>query len=513
MRLFFGALIAASLAQYGAYAQQPPVRRNVPDHPLVADNIADPSVVVFRDTFYLYATTDVDAGLAKGGTPVVWRSADFVNWWFDGSLQIGNMDWSKPYSFTDAKGTQKTGYFRYWAPGKPVFRDNKYYLFPTIVTPDDKMGTYTVVSDRPEGPFRFTNGTGVYFQQPEKEAEQSKPVVPDIDGEPFIDDNGKAYMYWRRRFATALQDDLLSAKGETISIPTKLQGYSEGPGLFKRNGLYYYFYTLSGNASYCNGYMISDKSPLGPFTAPAGKNIFIQSDTATGVWGPGHGNVLHVAETINGGGRPSDDTNDYLFLYLEYGEGGTTRQVYANKMYFNADGTIQPVQVNKQGVGYYRRGKIKEEENRAQSATVTASSFRKERVVTTKIDADREGGENSFQGVKNISRTVTYAPDNAADGSNGTRWWAAEDDQRPWIQFDLGKTQKLDHCELYFVFPTYGHSWLLEKSTDGKHWTTCGEQTEKKICSPHVAGKIGKARYLRVTVKGGIPGVWECKIY
>ncbi|MDR6340819.1 beta-xylosidase [Filimonas zeae] len=502
MRVFFGALIAASFAQYGVFAQQKPITRNVPDHPLVADNIADPSVVRFRDTFYLYATTDVDAGLAKGGTPVVWRSADFVNWSFDGPLQLGNMDWSKPYTFTDVKGAQKTGYFRYWAPGKAVLKDNKYYLFPTIVTPDDKMGTYTVVADHPQGPFRFTNGTGVYFQQPEKEAEQSKPIVPDIDGEPFIDDDGKAYMYWRRRFATALENDLLTAQGETITIPTKLPGYSEGPGVFKRNGRYYYFYTLSGNASYCNGYMVSDKSPLGPFTIPAGKNIFIQSDTATGVWGPGHGNVLHVA-----------DKDDYLFLYLEYGEGGTTRQVYANKMLFNADGTIQPVKVHKQGVGSYRKCKYLPEDNKALSATITASSFKKERVVTTRIDADKEGGDSSFQGIKSISRTFTYAPDNAADNSNGTRWWAAAEDKEPWIQFDLGKVQKLKRCELYFVFPAYGHSWILEKSADGKSWTTCGEQPDLKICSPHVISTIGKARYLRVKIKGGTPGLWECKIY
>lgn len=513
MKLFFGALLAASFAHYGAYAQQKSAPRNVADHPLVADNIADPSVAVFRDTFYLYATTDVDAGLARGGTPVVWKSSDFINWSFNGPLQIGNMDWSKPYSYTDSKGAQKTGYFRYWAPGKPVLKNNQYYLFPTIVTPDDKMGTYTVVADRPEGPFRFTTGSGVYFQQPEKEAEQARPLVPDIDGEPFVDDDGKAYIYWRRRFAAAVQDNLLALQGDTISIPTKLQGYSEGPGLFKRNGLYYYFYTLSGHASYCNGYMMSDKSPLGPFTVPAGKSIFIQSDTATGVWGPGHGNVLHLGGQANGKQMLFHDMDDYLFLYLEYGEGGTTRQVYANKMYFNEDGTIKPMQVNKGGVMHFGRYRLREHTNKAVSATVTASSFRKDKVVTTKIDADREGGANSFQGVKNISRTFTYAPENAADASNGTRWWAAEEDKNPWIQFDMGRVQKLSKCELYFVFPTYGHSWLMEKSSDGKRWTACGEQTEPKICSPHVVSEIGKARYLRVKIKGGAPGIWECRIY
>lgn len=503
IRFFFSAwALAAIVISSGKAHAQKTTRLPVADHPLVADNVADPSISFFKDTFYLYATTDVDAGLAKGGTPVVWKSVDFVNWHFDGPLTLPGLDWNKPYPYTDSKGVAKSGYFRYWAPGKAMYKNGKYYLFPTIVTPDDKMGTYAVVADNPAGPFSFTNGTGLYFNEPGKEGEQTHSLVPDIDGEPFLDDDGKAYIYWRRRFAAAMSDDWLTTTGKTINIPTKIQGYSEGPGLFKRNGLYYYFYTLSGNASYCNGYMVSDKSALGPFTVPVGKNIFIQSDTATGVWGPGHGNVFQL---------PGKD--EYMFVYLEYGEGGTTRQVYANRMHFNADGTLQPVKVDKLGVGYLGKRSRPMRVNKAINAVVTASSFRKDRVVTSKIDADKEGGAGSFEGVKEISRTFTYAPVNAADESNGTRWWAAAEDTQPWIQFDLGKTQKLSLCELYFVFPAYGNSWLMEKSTDGVHWTVCGTQPEKRICSPHKVENIGKARFIRVKITGGTAGLWECKLY
>ncbi|BAV09457.1 F5/8 type C domain-containing protein [Filimonas lacunae] len=470
-------------------------------NPLVPDNIADPSLVMFKDTFYLYATTDVDAGLAKGGTPVVWKSTDFIHWHFDGPLTLPGLDWDKPYAFTDAKGKEKTGYFRYWAPGKAVYKNGKYYLFPTIVTPDDKVGTYTVVADNPAGPFAFTNGTGIYFNQPDKAAEQTKPVADDIDGEPFVEEDGKAYLYWRRRFASALQDDLLTRQGDVVSIPTKLQGYSEGPGLFKRKGIYYYFYTLSGHASYCNGYMISRKSPLSAFEVPAGKNIFIRSDTATGIWGPGHGNVFQFP-----------GTDEFIFLYLEYGEGGTTRQVFANRMQFNADGTIKPMQVDGKGV-WWSRYKVRPRLNKAAKAVITASGYRKEKVVTTKIEADPEGGEGAFKGVKEISRTFTYTPANAADGSNGTRWWADTADKAPWIQFDLGKTQTVNSCEMYFVFPTYGNSWIMEKSVDGIHWTVCGTQPEQKVCSPHVVNAIGKARYIRIKITGGAAGLWECNIY
>ncbi len=49
-------------------------------NPLIPDNLADPSVSKFGDTYYLYGTTDLDYGLERAGTPVVWKSKDFVNW-------------------------------------------------------------------------------------------------------------------------------------------------------------------------------------------------------------------------------------------------------------------------------------------------------------------------------------------------------------------------------------------------------------------------------------------------
>src|SRR5580704_17596057 len=89
---------------------QPPV---VQGNPLVPDTIADPSIVCFDGTYYLYATTDIDRGLSAAGPPVVWKSKDFLNWSFDGIL-IPGVQWGK---------------IRYWAPGKVVQRHGVYYLY------------------------------------------------------------------------------------------------------------------------------------------------------------------------------------------------------------------------------------------------------------------------------------------------------------------------------------------------------------------------------------------------
>jgi hypothetical protein len=45
-------------------------------NPIIPDNLADPSLVMFDDIFYMYANTDIDHGLKEMGPPVVWKSTD-----------------------------------------------------------------------------------------------------------------------------------------------------------------------------------------------------------------------------------------------------------------------------------------------------------------------------------------------------------------------------------------------------------------------------------------------------
>lgn len=86
-------------------------------NPLIPDNVADPSVSKFGDTYYLYGTTDLDYGLERAGTPVVWKSKDFVNWSFEGS-HISDFDWSKGYEYTNDKGEKKKDISGIGLPGE-----------------------------------------------------------------------------------------------------------------------------------------------------------------------------------------------------------------------------------------------------------------------------------------------------------------------------------------------------------------------------------------------------------
>jgi hypothetical protein len=429
---------------------------------LIPDMVADPSIVDINGTFYCYATTDGwGQGLATSGTPVVWTSKDFLNWSFEGSSFPSDFD------------------LKYWAPSSLVYRNGRYYSFPTL---DGKITA--VVADSPLGPFVAPDGQHVTKATLHPFPIEQKST---IDAEAFIDDDGQAYMVWSRRRMVKLKPDLLAPDGPMITIPTKREGYSEGPFLTKRNGIYYYFYTLGGNEAYQYAYMMSRTSPLGPWEAPE-QDIIATTDHAEKVFGPGHGCFFHP-----------QNSDQWYFVYLEYGRGGTTRQIYADKMNFNPDGTIQPIKLTKAGVGALRPN-TETAPNLALNCRATASSTHPNYRVRPRSD-------------RTLDRVETYAPANALDDFNGTRWLAAPGDQKPWFQVDLGAPRDIRRTEAYFVKPAAGQAYRLEWSLDGKQWNSYGEHDDVVLCSPHRDEKSVRARYLKLTILKGEPGLWEFRVY
>ena len=431
---------------------------------LVPELAADPSIAEYDGVFYLYTTTDgMGQGLATAGLPVVWKSKDFLNWSFSGSIF--------PPGF-DAK---------YWAPSAPVKKDGRYYLFPTL---DNRITA--VVAASPEGPFRALDGKEIRAGSGWSQFPIS--VGHPIDADIFRDDDGRYYMTWSQRFIARMNEDFTGFEGAPVELRTKRGGYSEGPALLKRDGIYYYLYTLGGSESYRYAYMMSRTSPLGPWEAPE-RDILSTTDRELGIFGPGHGCFFN----------PSGSTR-WFFVYLEYGRSGTNRQVLAAEMFFNADGTIRPIQLTLDGVGALRADPDYARPNLAAGAGATASSSQPHSRIAPIADPL-------------LNRMETFAPANALDGSNGSRWMARETDAGAWYQLDLGAEREIVRTELYFVTPTRGHAYRLEASTDGKTWRSCGGQAEAKKQSPHTDREIGRARHLRVTVLSGVPGLWEFRVY
>jgi hypothetical protein len=429
---------------------------------LIPDMLADPSIVDIEGTFYCYATTDGwGQGLASSGTPVVWTSKDFLNWSFEGSSFPADFD------------------LKYWAPSSLVHKNGRYYSFPTL---DGKITA--VVADAPTGPFLAPDGRHVTRANLQPFPIEQKHS---IDAEVFVDDDGQAYMVWALRRMAKLKPDLLSPDGPAIAIPTKRQGYTEGPFLTQRKGIYYFFYTLGGSESYQYAYMMSRTSPLGPWEAPE-QDIIATTDHKEKVFGPGHGCFFHP-----------QGSEQWYFVYLEYGRGGTTRQIYADQMNFNADGTIQPIKLTKAGVGALRP-KVETSPNLALGCRATASSTRPNYRVRPRADST-------------LDRVETGAPANALDGSNGTRWLAAAGDTNAWWQVDLGTPRDLHRTEAYFVKPAAGHAYRLEWSLDGQTWQLYGGHDAAIRCAPHRDEKSVQARYLKLTLLQGEPGLWEFRVY
>jgi hypothetical protein len=90
---------------------------------------------------------------------------------------------------------------------------------------------------------------------------------------------------------------------------------------------------------------------------------------------------------------------------------------------------------------------------------------------------------------------------------------AVETDSPAWYQIDLGQVRKIQRTELYFVKPTAGHAYRLESSLDGKTWESCGGHSDVKVQSPHVDANLGSARFLKLTILQGTPGLWEFRVY
>lgn len=436
-------------------------------HALVPDMIADASIELIGDTFYCYATTDgYGRGLETSGPPVVWKSKDFVHWSFNDTY------------FPSAENE------KYWAPSKAVRRGNKWFIYPTV-----NGFMHVAIADSPDGPFKLVGGVDKF----------EKPFTPaatllqgeergGIDAEVFIDDDGQAYMFWGERHAARLGEDMRTLSDIT-TLETRRKEYSEGPIFFKRKGIYYYLYTIGGNEHYEYYYMMSHTSPLGPYEVPEDDRVST-TNVRTGVFGPGHGCVFNVDE-------------DYYFAFLEFGRNSTNRQTYVNRLEFNKDGTIRPVEVTLEGVGELRmkNERVKKEKYKLLKPTaVAASSTRAPHKIRYFKDS-------------RCQRTEYFVADFATDGANGSRWMANDTDSLPTLTLDLRKCKTIHESRIAFVRPTAGHAYRLEGSIDGQTWQPCGGHDDIQKRSPHTDIINKEFRYLRLTITEGVKGVWEWEIH
>jgi beta-xylosidase len=309
---------------------------------------ADPEGIIYGDTWWIFPTYSDDFGTIPDPPVLSPAQQDMrKNTINQGYLKQTFLDafsskdlivWEKHPKVLDVSTITWAAY-SIWAPSV-IQANNKYYLFfgaNDIQNNEQPGGIGVAVADKPEGPYRDALG---------------KPLInafhngaQPIDQFVFRDDDGRFYLYyggWRHCNVVRLSPDLLALEafpdGETFKEITP-EKYVEGPFMFKRNGKYYFMWSEGGwtGPDYSVAYAIGD-SPTGPFTR-IGKILRQNPDVATGA---GHHSVVRAP-----------GTDDYYIIYhrrpLNITK-GSHRETCIDRMYFNEDGTIRPVEITFRGV-------------------------------------------------------------------------------------------------------------------------------------------------------------------
>ena len=316
-------------------------------NPIIRDQFtADPTARVFGDRVYLYPSHDI---VPPAGTRQDWfcmadyhvfSSSNLTDWQDHGVIlsQTG-VPWGKPDGYS------------MWAPDC-VFKNGRYYFyFPNGPKEGRGFAIGVATADTPIGPFT-------------PEAEPIKGISG-IDPCVLVDDDGSAYIYWSGMGIRGgkLKDNMLELDGELQEIrmprregqpempPMRVggqnmeglpEGFKEGPFAFKRGDWYYLTFpwvrgeTGEGkNPTETLAYSMS-KSPLGPWDF---KGI-IMAEHANRCWTNHHSIVEYKGQWYlfyhHNAFSPRDDKR---------------RSAQIEKLYFNADGTIQEVKESMRGVG------------------------------------------------------------------------------------------------------------------------------------------------------------------
>lgn len=306
---------------------------DIPANPVLPGFHADPEILYAEQTqtYYIYSTTDGHPGWG-GWYFTVFSSKDLKNWKEEGVMLDVKSD-QVPW----AKGNA-------WAPcieEKKVRGGYRYYFYYSAHPNDGNSKQIGVaVSDSPTGPFKDL-GHPIVTESPAGGGQQ-------IDVDVFTDPvSGKSYLYWGNGYMAGaeLSKDMLSVKKKTIRVLTPKGGtlqdyaYREAPYVFYRNGLYYFLWSVddTGSPNYHVAYGTST-SPLGPVRVAEQPVVLIQRPEKH-IYGPAHNSVIQLP-----------GTDEWRIVYHRINRHflknapGIHREVCIDKLEFNEDGSIRPVE-------------------------------------------------------------------------------------------------------------------------------------------------------------------------
>jgi len=305
---------------------------------------ADPAVMVVGDTVYLYTTHDEQALAGKDYRMYdyrLWTSTDLISWQNKGAVfRYSDFAW--------ARGNEKTGnaYAHHVIHRKDASGKSRYYFY-AAVEGGQTAGAFgfsigVAVSDNPAGPFVDPRGMPMILL--EDTAKYKDHRWRNIDPAVFIDDDGRAYLYWgnKQLWWVELEPDLVHLKGERYTLDAQgrmqnrdsskvnfhavatLPNFEEGPYLSKHHGLYYLVYAAGFPESLA----------------------YATSTSATGPW-QYQGIIMDPLPNTTTIHPALFEFNGHTYLAYHTaglpGGGNYRRSVSLDRVYFNPDGTMQKI--------------------------------------------------------------------------------------------------------------------------------------------------------------------------
>ena len=303
-------------------------------NPIIRDQFtADPTARVFNNKVYLYPSHDIKPPVGQRQDWFcmedyhVFSSENLTDWTDHGVIVTQNkVPWVRPNSYS------------MWAPDC-VEKNGKYYFyFPSAPQAGGGFGIGVAIADSPEGPF---------IPEPE-----NIKGVNGIDPCVLQASDGNAYIFWGNGRCAKLKPNMKELADDNPKSKVKfgnrememigvncLEGLpnrqAEGPFAFEANGWYYLTYPYVRENTEVLGYAMS-KNPMGPYEYKG----LIMAEQPNGCWTNHHSIINYKGQW-------------YLFYHHNYfsPNDDKRRSACIEKLYFNADGTIQEVKQTIRGVG------------------------------------------------------------------------------------------------------------------------------------------------------------------
>ncbi|KAH7041451.1 glycosyl hydrolase [Microdochium trichocladiopsis] len=296
--------------------------------PVLAGFNADPNIIVFGDTYYIYPTNDGENW--EGKSFYVWKSKDLVSWTKSAEpiLTLDGVD--VPWS--DGKA---------WAPGI-IQRGEKYYFYHSGSNPataDLSIGV--AVAPSPEGPFTAHAEPIITNRDPEPVRASGAAIDPMAFHDPV---SGRWFLLWgngRAPVIAELNEDMLGINWPTAREISGLEGYFEAPFVFFRDGLYHMTWSVDDTRepTYHVAYATSTDLLGGQW---ANHGTLLEQDPSLGIRGTGHQSFVNVP-----------GTDDWYIAYHRFavpGGDGMHRETTIDRVFFDEAGVMKKIVPTLEGV-------------------------------------------------------------------------------------------------------------------------------------------------------------------